>query len=53
MTVNLGFGHQHFLQSTLPKIRRVEADYADKLLSAMRFEFGWHLEKPKEKSEAA
>ncbi|HVR27881.1 MAG TPA: decarboxylating 6-phosphogluconate dehydrogenase [Candidatus Polarisedimenticolia bacterium] len=30
-----------------------EADYADKLLSAMRFEFGGHLEKPKEKSEAA
>jgi ribulose-phosphate 3-epimerase len=23
MTVNPGFGHQHFLQSTLPKIRRV------------------------------
>jgi 6-phosphogluconate dehydrogenase len=32
---------------------RGEADYADKLLSAMRFEFGGHLEKPKEKSEAA
>ena len=32
---------------------RGEADYADKLLSAMRFEFGCHLEKPKEKSEAA
>jgi len=30
---------------------RGEADYADKLLSAMRFEFGGHLEKPK--SEAA
>jgi len=23
MTVNPGFGHQHFLQSTLPKIRRL------------------------------
>src|SRR5215831_13245363 len=23
MTVNPGFGHQHFLQSTLPNIRRV------------------------------
>jgi ribulose-phosphate 3-epimerase len=23
MTVNPGFGHQHFLQSTLPRIRRV------------------------------
>ena len=32
---------------------RGEADYADKLLSAMRFEFGGHLEKPEEKSEAA
>jgi 6-phosphogluconate dehydrogenase len=32
---------------------RGEADYADKLLSAMRFGFGGHLEKPKEKSEAA
>jgi 6-phosphogluconate dehydrogenase len=32
---------------------RGEADYADKLLSAMRFEFGGHLEKPSEKSEAA
>ena len=32
---------------------RGEADYADKLLSAMRFEFGGHLEKPPEKSEAA
>ena len=32
---------------------RGEADYADKLLSAMRFEFGGHLEKPAEKSEAA
>jgi 6-phosphogluconate dehydrogenase len=32
---------------------RGEADYADKLLSAMRLGFGGHLEKPKEKSEAA
>jgi 6-phosphogluconate dehydrogenase len=32
---------------------RGEADYADKLLSAMRFEFGGHLEKPSEKSQAA
>jgi len=32
---------------------RGEADYADKLLSAMRFGFGGHLEKPAEKSEAA
>jgi 6-phosphogluconate dehydrogenase len=32
---------------------RGEADYADKLLSAMRFQFGGHLEKPVEKSEAA
>jgi 6-phosphogluconate dehydrogenase len=32
---------------------RGEADYADKLLSAMRFEFGGHLEKPAEKSVAA
>ena len=32
---------------------RGEADYADKLLSAMRFEFGGHLEKPAEQSEAA
>src|ERR1700758_4398846 len=32
---------------------RGEADFADKLLSAMRFEFGGHLEKPKEQSEAA
>jgi 6-phosphogluconate dehydrogenase len=32
---------------------RGEADYADKLLSAMRYEFGGHLEKPAEKSEAA
>jgi 6-phosphogluconate dehydrogenase len=32
---------------------RNEADYADKLLSAMRFEFGGHLEKLAEKPEAA
>src|SRR6516225_6747292 len=32
---------------------RGEADYADKLLSAMRFGFGGHLEKPAEKSDAA
>src|ERR1700758_1091071 len=32
---------------------RGEADFADKVLSAMRFEFGGHLEKPEEKSEAA
>jgi len=32
---------------------RGEADFADKLLSAMRFEFGGHLEKTAEKSEAA
>src|SRR5246500_4570097 len=30
-----------------------EADFANKLLSAMRYEFGGHLEKPAEKSEAA
>ena len=32
---------------------RGEADYANKVLSAMRFQFGGHLEKPAEKSEAA
>jgi len=32
---------------------RGEADFADKLLSAMRYEFGGHLEKPAEKAEAA
>jgi 6-phosphogluconate dehydrogenase len=32
---------------------RGEADFADKLLSAMRYEFGGHLEKPAEKSEIA
>ena len=32
---------------------RGEAEFADKLLSAMRFQFGGHLEKPGEKSEAA
>ncbi len=32
---------------------RGEADYQDKLLSAMRFGFGGHLEKPKDKTETA
>jgi 6-phosphogluconate dehydrogenase len=32
---------------------RGEAEFADKLLSAMRYEFGGHLEKPAEKSDAA
>lgn len=32
---------------------RGEADFANKLLSAMRYQFGGHLEKPAEKSEAA
>jgi 6-phosphogluconate dehydrogenase len=32
---------------------RGEAEFANKLLSAMRYEFGGHLEKPAEKSEAA
>jgi len=32
---------------------RGEADFADKLLSAMRYEFGGHLEKPAKKLEAA
>src|SRR5215469_6066607 len=32
---------------------RGDADFADKLLSAMRYEFGGHLEKAAEKSEAA
>ena len=32
---------------------RGEADFANKILSAMRFQFGGHLEKPAEKSEAA
>ena len=32
---------------------RGEADFADKLLSAMRFEFGGHLEKRADRSEAA
>jgi 6-phosphogluconate dehydrogenase len=32
---------------------RGEADFANKVLSAMRFQFGGHLEKPAEKSEAA
>jgi 6-phosphogluconate dehydrogenase len=32
---------------------RGEADYADKLLSAMRFQFGGHLEKSADKTEVA
>jgi 6-phosphogluconate dehydrogenase len=32
---------------------RGEADFADKLLSAMRFQFGGHFEKPAEESKAA
>ena len=32
---------------------RGEADFPNKLLSAMRYEFGGHLEKPAGKSEAA
>jgi 6-phosphogluconate dehydrogenase len=32
---------------------RGEADFANKLLSAMRYEFGGHLEKPAGKSAAA
>lgn len=32
---------------------RGEADFADKLLSAMRYEFGGHLEKPAEKSRTS
>jgi 6-phosphogluconate dehydrogenase len=32
---------------------RGEADFADKLLSAMRYQFGGHLEKPAAKPEAA
>jgi len=31
---------------------RGEADYADKLLSAMRYQFGGHLEKSGEKQAA-
>ena len=31
---------------------RGESDYADKLLSAMRFQFGGHLEKTGEKAAA-
>ena len=29
---------------------RGESDYADRLLSALRFEFGGHVEKPKDAS---
>jgi 6-phosphogluconate dehydrogenase len=32
---------------------RGEADFADKLLSAMRFEFGGHLEKSEDKTRVA
>jgi 6-phosphogluconate dehydrogenase len=32
---------------------RGEADFADKLLSAMRYQFGGHFEKPAEESKAA
>jgi len=32
---------------------RGEAEFVNKLLSAMRYEFGGHLEKPAGKSEAA
>jgi 6-phosphogluconate dehydrogenase len=32
---------------------RGEADFANKILSAMRYQFGGHVEKPAEKSEAA
>ena len=32
---------------------RGEADFANKILSAMRYQFGGHIEKPAEKSEAA
>ena len=33
-------------RSTSVSASRGEADFADKLLSAMRYEFGGHLEKP-------
>jgi 6-phosphogluconate dehydrogenase len=38
----------HVLSSALYErfSSRGEADFADKLLSAMRYEFGGHLEKP-------
>jgi hypothetical protein len=32
---------------------RSEVDFADKLLPAMRYQFGWHLEKSDGNSEAA
>jgi 6-phosphogluconate dehydrogenase len=32
---------------------RGEADFANRILSAMRYQFGGHLEKPREESEAA
>jgi len=34
-------------------ISRGEADFANKVLSAMRYQFGGHVEKPAGKSEAA
>jgi 6-phosphogluconate dehydrogenase len=34
-------------------ISRGEADFADKVMSAMRYEFGGHLEKPANKTHAA
>jgi len=34
-------------------ISRGEADFADKVMSAMRYEFGGHLEKPSDKTHAA
>ncbi len=34
-------------------ISRGEADFADKVMSAMRYEFGGHLEKPSNKTHAA
>ena len=33
-------------RSTSASARAAQADFADKLLSAMRYEFGGHLEKP-------
>src|SRR5437016_1958488 len=45
----------HVLSSALFErfASRGEADFVNKLLSAMRYEFGGHVEKPAEKSEAA
>src|SRR4029077_15250993 len=44
-------GPAHVLSSALYErfSSRGEADFADKLLSAMRYEFGGHLEKPAQK----